>query len=250
MEPTPEHLDSHRPDAVRRRLDEPAKHSYLRDFIYGSIDGGVTTFAVVSGVAGAKLGIDIVLILGVANLLADGFSMAVSNYLGTRSEEEARQAAQREEQRHIDLHPEGEVEEIRQIFARKGFEGELLEKVVETITSDRNQWVETMLQDELGLAPSPADPKRAALSTFVAFVLIGAIPLLPFVYLSLNPDGLATPYLVSALLTIVAFFGVGAAKARFVKRPWYHSGAETALLGGAAAAIAYLVGYLLKGLGA
>ncbi len=114
----------HSPVAIRERLSRPPKQSHLRDFIYGGIDGAVTTFAVVAGVAGAGLSASVVIILGVANLIADGFSMAVSNYAATRAELQKRALARAEEEQEIRDIPEGEREEIRQIFSLKGFSGD------------------------------------------------------------------------------------------------------------------------------
>ncbi|MFT5327285.1 MAG: VIT1/CCC1 family predicted Fe2+/Mn2+ transporter, partial [Planctomycetaceae bacterium] len=131
----------HRPDEIRERLAAPYHHSYLRDFVYGAIDGTVTTFAVVSGVAGADLDVSIVIILGTANLVGDGFSMAAGNFLGTRTEQQVLERTQQMEEHHIDRNPDGEREEIRQIFAAKGFSGSDLERVVEVITADRQLWV-------------------------------------------------------------------------------------------------------------
>jgi VIT1/CCC1 family predicted Fe2+/Mn2+ transporter len=227
--------EEHTRGAVRARLGSPA-HSYLRDFIYGAIDGIVTTFAVVAGVAGAGLEDRVVIILGAANLFADGFSMSVSNLLGSRAEAQQRKRALGEEERQISLFPEGEREEVRQIYAAKGLEGETLEAVVEVLTSDREIWVRTMLTEELGFAPVERSPLRAATMTFVAFVAFGSLPLLVF----------DVPFAWSAVLTGVAFFAVGTLKARFVDQAWWKAGSETVALGGAAALLAYVVGVALQ----
>ena len=174
-------LAAHHPRHIRDRLSSQRSPSYLKDFIYGAIDGAVTTFAVVSGVAGAGLSSSIVLILGFANLIGDGFSMAAGNFLGTRAEREQLEKLRRMEQQHIMRVPEGEREEIRQIFLEKGFEGELLDKVVDVITADDHRWIETMLQEEHGMSLTEASGWKAAWTTFLAFVAIGAIPLFPFV---------------------------------------------------------------------
>jgi len=242
--------EHHTPEAIRERLSGGPDHSYLRDFIYGAIDGSVTTFAVVAGVSGAQLSAGVVIIMGMANLFADGFSMAASNYLGTRAEKQVRDQARATEQEHINRIPEGEREEIRQIFAAKGFTGRDLEQAVQIITSDHHQWVETMLREELGIAPEIRSARKAALFTFIAFVLFGLIPLLPYIYEMITKN--KPPYVlpISVALTGIALFMIGALKSRFVQQTWMRAGLETLAVGGSAATLAYLVGVLLKGVGA
>ncbi len=238
----------HSPKAIRERLESGIRHSYLKDFVYGAIDGAVTTFAVVSGVAGAGLSSSVIIILGLANLLADGFSMAVSNFLGTRAEDQLRDRIRRREEQHIRDIPEGEQEEIRQIFAAKGFSGQDLEKVVEIITADRKRWVDTMLQEEFGLALNGPSPWRAAFATFVAFITVGSVSLIVFLFEWLTRTSVSHAFLISAAMTGAAFFTVGAMKGKFVEQKWYLSGLETLLVGASASALAYGVGALLKSL--
>lgn len=237
---------AHGPRAVERRLRDKPSPSYLRDFIYGAIDGAVTTFAVVAGVEGASLDEKVVIILGGANLVADGFSMAASNFLGSRAERQRREGARREEQLHIRVVPEGEREEIRQIFAAKGFEGRDLERVVEVITSDPELWTETMMSEELGFGPTEPNEYRAAAATLVAFLTVGFLPLLVFVYDVAAPGDVEHAFRWSALMTGVAFFVVGALKARFVDQAWWRSALETLAVGGAAAVLAYAAGAFLQ----
>jgi len=235
----------HTPESIRDRLAAD-NSNYLSDFIYGAIDGTVTTFAVVSGVAGAGLSSGIVIVLGLANLVGDGFSMAASNFLGSRADKQLQEKARAEETRQIEQYPEGEREEVRQIYAMKGFEGEELERVVDVICSDKERWLDTMLSEELGLHPSSRSPVRAAAATFIAFLIVGFIPLFPF-SLQLLSVPVEAPFLWSCIFTGFAFFGVGAAKSRFVQQHWLWAGSETLLLGGSAAGLAYLVGLMLRG---
>jgi vacuolar iron transporter family protein len=233
----------HTPDAIAARLSDSNKHSYLGDFVLGAIDGTVTTFAVVAGTVGAQLPNSVAIILGVANLLADGFSMAASNYLGTQADEQIVDRLRQIESQHIDVIPDGEREEVRQIFAAKGFQGEMLESAVQVITQDRKRWIDTMLTDEFGVQIERVSAVRAALVTFAAFVFAGLIPLLPY-FLPLQMEGGKMFYL-SATATAATFFFVGAAKGRVVQRPLIRSGLETLAVGGIAAALAYAAGVLL-----
>jgi len=156
----PDLRSSHTPAEIEKRLAGGPAHSYLRDFIYGGIDGAVTTFAVVAGVVGAELSPAVILIMGMANLAGDGFSMAAGNFLGTKAEREDFERLEAVERRHIQLVPEGEREEVRQIFRGKGFEGEELERVVGLITAEPTRWVRTMLTEEYGLPAGVRSPWR------------------------------------------------------------------------------------------
>ena len=172
--------------------------------------------------------------------------MAAGNFLGTRAENQAAHRARREEAAEVETHPEGEREEIRQIFANKGFEGETLEKVVEVITADKDRWVETMLQEEHGLSRDRPSAIRAALATFASFLVIGGIPLVAYVLDLIDPTILGRPFAPACLLTGIAFFAVGALKSRFVDQHWALGGAETLGVGALAAGMAYGIGYLLR----
>ena len=230
----------HSPEEIGERLAAGPRPSYLRDWVYGGIDGAVTTFAVVAGVVGAELQPAVVVVMGFANLAADGFSMAAGNYLGTRAEREDLARLEEVEHRHIDLVPDGEREEVRQIYRGKGFGGEELERAVAVITADRSRWVRTMLTEEYGLPTEVRSPLRAAASTFAAFCLCGLAPLLPYLF------GARGAFLASALLTGAVFFAIGSAKSRWSPSPWWSSGLSTLLVGGLAASLAYVVGAALR----
>lgn len=240
---------THTPKAVAERLSQQPPQSYLRDFVYGAIDGLVTTFAVVAGAIGAELSSRLIIIFGLANLIADGFSMAVSNYLGTKVEADRLDRIREIENHHIDRIPEGEAEEIREIYRQKGFEGELLEQVVQVIIADRSLWIDTMLREEWGLSIEPTDPVKAAGATFTSFIVIGLIPVLPFILF--DADGAHRTAIISSgcILTALAFFGVGVMKSRHVGYPWWRSGLQVLAMGGGAALLAYFVGVLLRPLG-
>lgn len=229
----------HTAEAIAHRI-AASNHNYIRDFIYGGIDGAVTTFAVVSGVSGAELSPAIVLILGFANLAADGFSMAASNFLGTRAEHDDYRRLEKIEYRHIEIAPEGEREEVRQIYREKGFKGEELDKAVELITADKDRWVKTMLTEEYGLPAEVRSPWTAAFATFAAFIICGLVPLLPYLL------GMASSFLISCVMTGATFFLIGSFKSRWSTTSWFRSGLETFFVGALAAGLAYGAGVLLK----
>ena len=226
----------HEPHEIAARISETARRSHLRDVVYGAVDGAVTTFAIVAGVVGAELSTKVIIALGIANVLADGFSMAAGNYSGTKAELDDMRRLRRVEERHIRLEPEGEKAELREILAQKGLEGDILDAAVEAISRNHQTWIDMMLVEEYGLSPVDPHPLRAAQATFVAFLLAGLVPLMPYFL------GLAEPFRWSMALTGMTFFAVGTLKSFWALAPWWRSGLETLLIGGVAAAIAYYVG--------
>ncbi len=232
----------HTSDAIRDRLAEDNRPNYLRDWVYGGIDGAITTFAIVAGVVGAGLSAKIIVILGLANLFADGFSMAASNYSGTKTEADELERFRQIEKKHIAQAPEGEREEVRQILMAKGLTGSTLEDAVAAITSNEETWINTMLVDEYKLSIHLRSPLMSGLSTFISFFIFGAIPLIPFL--------LAVDHAMEIALvtTAVAFFAIGAIKSKWSLAAWWHSGFETFIIGMTASAMAYAIGYFVKGL--
>lgn len=238
-----QHIREHLPGAIRERLNSPSKPNVIGDAVLGAIDGCVTTFAVVSGAVGAGFSSTVAVVLGFANLLADGFSMGISNYEAGKAQQEHIDNIRLIENEHIDKFPAGEREEIRQIFQNKGFNGEVLEEIVETISSDRHLWIDTMLTEEYGLQKADVHPYKSAFATFIAFLLVGTVPLVPFLFGGLD---MGVQFIVSACLAAAMFFSIGAAKSMIFAKPVFRSGLKTLLTGGAAASLAFLTGYVLR----
>lgn len=184
--------------------------AYLGEFVYGGIDGGVTTFAVVAGAVGAGLDSAIIIILGFANLLADGFSMSIGSYLSSKTEIENYQKYKNIEYKKVERLPDVAREEIREIYQNKGFEGELIEQVVGVITEDRDRWVNTMMKEKLKMIPSDRSPIMMGVVTYISFLVIGLIPLTVYVWdymfgFSFNLFMTST-FLTSLGFVIIGFF--------------------------------------------
>ena len=218
---------------------------YLREFVYGGIDGAVTTFAVVAGGFGADLDAGIIIILGFANLFADGFSMSVGAYLSAKSDKENYSKHQTIEYWEIENLPEIEREEIRDIYKAKGFKGELLKKVVDQITSDKDIWVAEMMKDELNLMEETKSPFKIGVATFVSFLIVGFIPLLVYLWTFFYPSTINI-FFWTSVLTGLAFVLIGALKSLVNQTSAIKSIAETVALGLLAAIVAYYVGDILE----
>ncbi len=234
--------------AEAEETHQTAGGQYIKSAVYGGLDGIITTFAVVAGAAGASLGSGVVLILGFANLVADGLSMAIGDYLSTKAEQEYQEAERRREQWEIDHFPEGEKKEMIELYTAKGIPAEDARRIVEILAQHPKAWAEVMLVEELGIVESDSSPLANGLVTFCSFALFGLIPLLSYVLVRWVP--LLSTYRFAAACAATAFtlFVLGMAKVRLTGRSWILSGLETLTVGGIAAAAAYAVGVLLRGL--
>lgn len=219
---------------------------YLKDYVYGASDGIVTTFAIVAGVAGAGLAPVIVLILGFANLIADGFSMAVGNYLSRKSEKEFETSERKKILGLIDSNPKSQKYELEKIFLSKGFEGKLLKDASVSIMKDKNNWADCIMKEGLGLVEESGNPVKNGMATFGAFVIAGFMPLLAFVLAAFNPELMDVAFQLAIVFTAAALITVGMLKSSVTKRIWWKESGQMLFLGGAAAALAYLVGYLIS----
>ncbi len=218
---------------------------YLREFVYGGIDGAVTTFAVVAGSVGANFDITIILVLGLANLLADGFSMSIGAYLSSKSEKEKYLKHKKQEYWEVEHIPEEERKEIETIFRQKGFEGKLLNQVVEVIVADKDRWVNFMMKEEHNLISDQKSPFKIGAATFISFLLVGFTPLLAFIigYFKEFPFNL---FMTASFLTGIAFVLIGWLKGKVNQTNIAKSVLETLGLGLSAALVAYYVGMFLE----
>lgn len=221
---------------------------YIGEFVYGGIDGSVTTFAVVAGSAGANLDSSVIIILGFANLIADGFAMSVGSYLSNKSEKENYEKHERIEYWEVDHLPEKEKEEIREIYQAKGFEGELLEQVVDVITADKDRWVDVMMKEELNMTKADKSPFAMGAMTFVSFITVGLIPLIAYIWDYNNEEASTNLFGISILLTSLAFISIGWLKSYVAETSRMRSILETLFLGSAAAVLSYFVGSFLENL--
>ncbi len=221
-----------------RTRENHTKAGVLRPVIFGINDGIVSMIALVAGLAGAALENRVVIIAGLAEMFAGAISMALGEYISLKSELELKKNSKKVEITEIEEIPETERKEIEDIYRKKGFKGELLNKVVKTITSNKKVWLDTMIAEELKLGDGyDEDPKETGFFMGLAYILASLIPLLPFFFLPLN-----TGLMVAIPLAIITLFFVGSAKSHFTRKTWWKSGLEMVIIGAAATIAGYYIG--------
>jgi vacuolar iron transporter family protein len=244
MSPTTYRISSdlHHEEVHHLRFDPHRQAASLSDIILGGQDGLVNVLGVILGVAAATSDVRVVMVAGLAATFAESVSMGAVAYTSTVAQADYYESERAREYRHIRQVPNLEKEEIRSIYQEKGFEGELLEKIVATITSNTDVWVAVMMAEEHQLSPTDRTAAlRSALIVGVSAVVGSLIPLAPFAVLPITAGMLA-----SVLLTAAVLFAAGAVKARLTTGRAGRSGLEMAAIGTISAMIGYGVGVLLK----
>ncbi|HEX9104553.1 MAG TPA: VIT1/CCC1 transporter family protein [Polyangia bacterium] len=224
------------------RVDPHRRTSQLADVILGGQDGVVNVLGVILGVAAATESTRVVLAGGLAAAIAESLSMAAVAYTSRRAEQGLYESEVARERRHIERVPELEAEEIRDIYRGKGFEGELLEQIVATITANKEVWLNVMLAEELRLTPvDTRQALRAAFTVGMAALVGSLLPLVPFFVVPVTPASWA-----ATVIAAVTLFGVGAYKSITTVGHWLWAGIEMSAIGLTAAAAGWIVGLLFR----
>lgn len=227
-------------------LMSSTRYNWLPDFVYAGIDGAITTFAAVAGVVGAQLSINIILIIGFANLFADGFSMAVGKYLSDTAELERIQHLRSLQERAILEKPKESKKALVHVLRKFGFCDGALRDATNVITKHPAAWVHLLMHHKQNVIEENINPIKGALATLAAFMTVGFIPLVGYVFQQFLPLTTDALFWGTCIATLIALFFVGTVKTKFSKKSWIVGGAETAFMGGIAASIAYLVGSIVQ----
>jgi vacuolar iron transporter family protein len=212
---------------------------WLRPTVFGMVDGLVSNFGLIAGVAAGSSGSKPVVVAGVAGLLAGALSMGSGEYISVRSQNESMQAEVDVERRELTHNPEAELEELTQLYINRGVDEELARLVAEQLSADPKQALEIHAQEELGVdIHDLPDPWVAAGSSFLSFSIGALLPLLPFLF---GGDVLW----LAAVLTFGGLFITGAITSRFTQRSWWYAGGRQLLLGAVTFAVTYLIGHLI-----
>jgi VIT1/CCC1 family predicted Fe2+/Mn2+ transporter len=228
---------------------------YVKSIIYGGLDGIITTFAVVAAVAGSGMEVSVVIVMGFANLFADGLSMGFGDFLSSQAEDAFARNEMKREAWEVKNHLEGEKKEMIELYESKGLSKEDSTAIVDIISKDPKIFVDIMMVEELGIMPPDDDTSGAwknGAVTFCSFCIFGCVPLLAYVIVAAaigkeesgkNKDAL---FGASIGLTVVALAGLGAVKGGLTGEPKWKAALLTMVNGSAAAAVSYIVGFALE----
>lgn len=225
--------------------------TYVKEIVYGGADGIVTTFAVVAGFAGATNGnemmmalpITVVLLFGLANLFADAASMALGNFMSVRADHDLYKSERNKEKNEIRANPDIELRETVDIFILRGFTEKQATQLANIYKENESSWIDFMMNHELKMDdPINENPIYTSLATFFSFISFGFVPLVPYVFFRTSHNH----FFLSIAYTFIALILLGILRWKVTGVSWYRAIGEIVLLGGTAAAIAYIVGTFFR----
>ena len=207
-----------RPRLTERPVPFPATSTnsesgkYVKSLVFGGLDGIITTFAVVAASVGGSLNTDVILLMGFANLIADGLSMGFGDYLSSQAEFEYTRAEHKREKWELDNYPEGEKQEMVELYVKRGMTQADAESVIEVMSKYKNFFLDVMMVEELGLMPPDESdsPAKNGLVTFLAFVFFGFIPLTSYVLAGATGASDRANFVAACLLTALTMLALGA----------------------------------------
>lgn len=215
---------------------------YIKNIVYGGIDGIVTTFAVVAGGSGASLPIGILLILGMANLIGDGFSMAFGDFVSSNAENEYLLKEEINNRHLLEQSPEILTERIKKIYAMYGFSEEEITQLT-TIASKNKYALIKQINTSNGTIESSSNIIGASIATFCSFIFFGFLPLTTYIFALYFPTLHQHSFLIASILTALTLFNLGTIKVKFTGKNWFLSGIEMVFMGGFSATTAFLIGH-------
>jgi vacuolar iron transporter family protein len=214
---------------------------WLRPAVFGAMDGLVSNFALIAGVAGGRVSHQVIVLTGFAGLAAGAFSMAAGEYISVASQTELVKAEIEVERREIQRRPEAEEYELAKLYEARGLDPGLAREVARQLSRDPAEALDVHAREELGVDPGGLpSPLIAAVSSFLSFAVGAFLPVLPYVV------GVATLW-PAVILAAAGLFGAGALVSRLTARAWWYGGLRQLILGGAAAAVTFAVGSLIGG---
>jgi len=221
----------------------------IKALVYGGLDGIITTFATVTTVAGANLSSAVILILGVAHLFADGISMGLGDYMGSKAEEDLIKRERAREEWEFKENPEGEIKEMVDLYVGKGIAKKDAEDIMRILSKYEQAFIDIMMIEELNLNPNEEDEALySATITFVSFAAFGSIPLLSYLAAIIPGVEISSDeqFYASVVLTGITMFILGAIKGRLVNQNWLFSGFTMMSTGFVAAFCGWIIGYGLS----
>ncbi|MEE9259863.1 MAG: VIT1/CCC1 transporter family protein [Candidatus Scalindua sediminis] len=232
----------HEPRKIEFKEEHIPWAKSIREVIFGINDGLVSTLSFLAGVSGAVMDSRIILIAAFAEMFAGAASMFCGEYLSVKSQREYFESEIEREKREVETVPELEREEIRDIYRKKGFNKEEVEMIVRRLTSNKKLWVKSMMEDELKLFPEKFDkPLKNGTYIGISFIAGAFVPIFPFIFLT-SWNAL----ICSIVLSIMALFVVGIAKAKITNTSWLKSGFELTIFAMCATVICYFIGKLFS----